>query len=95
MISIRQIIVVALVAAGLWLLKRLQAKLTEKSSRRQPGDVAATGGTGKTADDAYHDMVRCERCGAHVARQQATGNVRQGFFCVDKTCADSPKSGPV
>lgn len=73
MISIRQVVVVVLVAVGLWLFRRLQTKLT--AGRTQP----------KTETD-FQDMVRCERCGTHIARSQALGNSRHGFRCKEGDC---------
>ena len=75
MISIRQLLVIVLVALGIWLIKRIHSKFTESQ------DAASTPAS------YYQDMVVCQRCGTHIPREQASGNETRGYACNDKQCA--------
>ena len=76
MISIRQLLIVALLIVGFWLFRRLQyrfAAVRDKRTRRSPAH--------------YQEMVRCTRCGQHIPKVNAIGDARSGYFCGDDNCS--------
>ena len=81
MISLRQLLIVVLVGVAVWLFKRLQQRFMEQR-------FATPEQAKSPKSNQYHDMVRCERCGAHIARAQAQGNPRNGYYCADVNCLD-------
>ena len=85
MISIRQLLVVAFVTVGLWLLKRLQTRL---KARHSGTEVAKN-------IRKFEDTVRCSRCGTHITRSEAVDEGRKGFYCADRNCLNRDTSDVV
>ena len=71
MISLRQILIIALLIAGFWLLRRLRRQLIARRPQR-------------TRRPLYNEMVRCAHCGIHVPRARAVGDARSRYFCSDQ-----------
>jgi hypothetical protein len=84
MISLRQLLVVAIVAAGIWLIKRLHSRFTEYSAENRGHSPAPSG---------FQDMVLCQRCGTYVPRLQANGSEARGYVCNDATCTGAGAGG--
>lgn len=73
-IGLRQLIIIALVAAAVWFYKRAQRKrqVPRRSARRAGSD--------------YQDTVRCRYCGVYLPRREAKGDAEHGFRCTDPAC---------
>jgi len=77
MISFRQLLIIILVIAGVWLFRHLQKRLTDNPWRQT-----------KKNQINYQDTVRCELCGTHIPQSMALGDARQGYRCDDaKHCS--------
>ena len=70
MIGIRQLLIIALVIAGIWLFRRLQQRLSAKRARRPT-----------RRQPVYQETVRCAHCGAHLPRSQAISGPKEDYFC--------------
>ncbi|MDQ2695892.1 MAG: hypothetical protein M3Z21_11055 [Pseudomonadota bacterium] len=68
MISIKSLLVIALVIGILWLLRRLRRRLMAR----------------RTARPRYLETVRCGQCGVHLPRNQAVGSPGQGYYCSEE-----------
>ena len=94
MISLRQLLVVALVTVGIWLLKRLQNKFIAERSRQR--EQATTGDkktqTKKASDTDYQEMVLCQQCGVHIPRAEAVGNDQHGYKCIAAYCGNQQQT---
>ena len=86
MISLRQLLVVALVTAGIWLLKHLQSRFMAERSRRRSAAAANSHPSTNAGDKDYQDMVLCQQCGVHIPRAEAVGNDRRGYKCIEARC---------
>jgi len=65
MISFRQILIITLVAVGVWLFQRWRRRLAR---RRPPAPL-------------FQPTVRCACCGVHLPRASAVGDDKAGYFC--------------
>ena len=74
MISIRQLIIVALVIGIFWFLGRLRRRLTEKPLRWARRDMS------------YKETVRCERCGLYLPRTSFAGDMGEEHSCNEVHC---------
>jgi hypothetical protein len=83
MISFRQILVIVLVTAGIWLIKHLHTRFNKNFDKSRDELSASTAG--------YQDMVPCKRCGTHILRAHASGNDKEGFVCNDIQCINGSK----
>jgi hypothetical protein len=79
MISFRQLFIIALLIAGLWLLRRLRQRIVQH--RRM----------GSRSNLPYQEMVRCVGCGVYLPRSEAGGNAQTGFFCNATHCLERAK----
>ena len=82
MISIRQLIIVALVIGIFWLLGRLRRHFAEKPSkwvRRHPAYKEAY-------KETYKETVRCERCGLYLPRTRSSDKMGEYQSCNDDDC---------
>lgn len=68
MISSRGIFIIAVVAGGLWLLRRWHRRLAARRSPPRP-------------EPPYQAMVRCAHCGVHLPLGKAIGDSQAGYFC--------------
>lgn len=71
MIGLKQLLVIVLVIAGIWLLRRLRARAAPRREVTPP---------------SYRETVRCVRCGTHIPRTQAVEVAGQGWRCGDRNC---------
>ena len=78
MISIRQLIIVALVIGIFWFLGRLRRRLTEKPLRWTRRDMSYK--------ESYKETVRCERCGLYLPRTSSTSEIGEDHSCNDVHC---------
>lgn len=69
MISIKSLLVIALVIGILWLLRRLRRRLMARRTTARP---------------RYLETVRCGHCGVHLPRNQAVGSPREGYYCSEE-----------
>ena len=67
---IRQLLILIVLVAGYWLLRRLWRRLLKQ--RRATA-----------AEPPYQAMVRCPHCGLHVPLDKALGNPQTGYFCCE------------
>lgn len=77
MISLRQLVLIAVVIAAVWLFKRLQKEFMARAQQAR-----------KDNDDklAYQDMVRCTSCGVYITRDDARGDAQKGYYCDNRGC---------
>lgn len=74
MISIRQLLIIALVIAGLWLLGRLRHRLVQGRLKRRVQRNKAS----------YKETMRCQRCGVYLPRP---GTIEEdNYICDDDKC---------
>ena len=69
MIGIRQLLIIALLIAGIWLFRRLQRRFAENRLQRL------------RKKPIYQETVRCAHCGTHLLRSKAINGSKQDFFC--------------
>lgn len=74
MISIRQLIIVALVIGIFWLLGRFRRRFAEKPLKWT------------RHSNVYKETVRCERCGLYLPRTKSVGNIEEDHSCNDAHC---------
>jgi len=74
MISFRQLLIIALLIAGFWLLRRLRRRILQHQHGRTRRNLS------------YQEMVRCVGCGVYLPRSEALGNAQTGFFCNEAHC---------
>lgn len=88
MISFREIIVLIVVTAGLWLVRRIQTQImtgrSETSAESQRSRHAANDNT----NGDFKEMVKCQRCGVHIALEHAIGDNQQGYRCRNAQCVE-------
>lgn len=86
MISLRQLLVVVLVIAVLWLLRGLQRRVRDTLSQR-------AGPAAGRRPRHFQNTVRCARCGVYLPRDEAVERP-QGFLCADSdTCQAAGEAG--
>lgn len=82
MISLRQLLIIALVIAGVWLLKRVQQRML--AGRSQPLRRARRNKNGQD----YQETVRCGQCGTYLLPADTINDKRYGHRCSDEiACA--------
>lgn len=86
MISIRQLLIIGLIAAGLWFFKRISAQVK--------GTLARKGKPG-SAEAPVVNTVRCKYCGLHLSGKDALkgGTADQYFCCRDHKSAHEKEVG--
>ena len=77
MISIRQLLIIALVIGGFWLIHRLRQRrpLQNRRSRNLT---------------RYHDTVQCARCGVYLSKTDALGSATEGYYCCEQHWLTGP-----
>ncbi len=73
MIGLKQLLVIVLVIAGIWLFRRLRARVGPRREANPP---------------SYRETVRCTRCGTHIPRPQAEVAPEGGWRCGDRNCIE-------
>ena len=68
---LKQLLIIALLIAGLWLFRRLKRQLSGRTRKARSSDIS------------FRETVRCGRCGVHVLRSEAVGDPFEGYFCSD------------
>ena len=82
MISIRQLVIVALVIGIFWLLGRLRRHFTGKPSKWARRDPAYK----EAHKETYKETVRCERCGLYLPRTGFNDKLGEYHSCNDDDC---------
>ena len=73
MISFRQLLIIALVIAGIWLLGRLRQQFMRGRKNRARQNIA------------FQKTIRCQRCGLYLPDKAATGATEE-IDCTDDHC---------
>lgn len=68
---LKQLLIIALLIAGLWLFRRLKRQLGGRTHKARASDIG------------FRETVRCDHCGVHVLRSEAVGDPFEGYFCSD------------
>lgn len=73
-ISLRQLLVIILVIAILFLVRYLRRMVREKTYVRRRSEIPP------------QEMVRCRHCRIFIPRAQASGDGQRGYVCTDPRC---------
>lgn len=73
---IKQLLLIALLVAGFWLIRHFRQRRASVNSDTQP----------------YQEMVRCAHCGVYIPRSKAIGDQSRDYFCSEEHRLAGPEA---